>query len=322
MNGFRLPSTPDLRTSIAHILQSQDGLRGSIAKLERRPNVYQSSFPSEVVTCLDAGGKLRRFLLKYNTTSPHDGHGYWGNVKYESKVYRDVLGEMRISLPRWFGYLRVENSGQECMMLEYIGDGMRLTHSPPAALVRSAAWLGKFHAIGDRSRDRLSGVFPTRYGKEYFLGWSRRSLRFAAQYAEQPLWLKTLVKRFAGLLDILVTGPTTVIHGEFYPKNILVAKRGIYPVDWQSAALARGEIDFASLTEGWSDERIVRRCEDAYLKARWPGGPPADYRAALALARIYWPLRWLGDKPEWTIVRKRSWWVSLLRSEGERAGLL
>ncbi len=322
MNGFCLPDDEGLRRSLGTLLARQDGAGRTPAAIRRRPNVYQSSFPSEIVTCLGGHGRDRSFLLKYNAASTHEGHGYWGNVEYEARVYRDVLGKLPVPVPKCYGFLTVRPSGQHCMVLDFIEGGMRLTHSPVAALVRSAAWLGRFHAAGEKRLARSSPRFPTRYGSEYFVGWARRTLQFAHRYSRLPSWLPLLVKRFSQSVEVLLSPPETVIHGEFYPKNILVTKREIYPVDWQSAAVGRGEIDFASLTEGWTDERVVRRCEEAYLGARWPNGAPGDYRTALAIARVYWPFRWLGDKPEWTIVRKRSWWLSLLRREAERAGLI
>ena len=49
----------------------------------------------------------------------------------------------------------------------------------------------------------------------------------------------------------LLAAPRTMIHGEFYPGNILYEKGRICPVDWESAAIAAGELDLAALTEGW-----------------------------------------------------------------------
>ena len=72
------------------------------------------------------------------------------------------------------------------------------------------------------------------------------------------------------------------------------------PAALRTAAIAPGEIDLATLTEGWPPE-VSRQFELEYLRARWPAGPPAGFQRNLDLARVYMQLRWLGDDdPKWT----------------------
>src|SRR2546425_655507 len=63
-------------------------------------------------------------------------------------------------------------------------------------------------------------------------------------------WLAGL----AGLGDAwfapLLGATPTVIHGEFYAKTVLLRKQDLFMIDWESAAVAAGEIDLATLTEG------------------------------------------------------------------------
>jgi hypothetical protein len=59
----------------------------------------------------------------------------------------------------------------------------------------------------------------------------------------------------------------------------------IYPVDWESAAVAAGEIDLAALTEGWPPG-FVEQCELEYQRARWPEGPPTGFERRLAAAPV------------------------------------
>jgi len=112
----------------------------------------------------------------------------------------------------------------------------------------------------------------------------------------------------------------TIIHGEYYPKNVLYRDGIIYPVDWESAAIAAGEIDLACLTDRWPAD-TVRECERAYQQSRWPDGAPAAFAQRLAAARLYIHLRWLGDRPEWT-TRQQYWRFDHLRSVGEQLGLI
>ncbi len=111
----------------------------------------------------------------------------------------------------------------------------------------------------------------------------------------------------------------TVIHGEYYPLNILVRRGVIYPIDWESAAVAAGEIDLASLTEGWPDGS-ARACEQVYGQTRWPGGAPRDFPRRLEAARLYLGWRWLGNAGDHPPGEEELWYVEHLRAAGRRLG--
>ena len=64
--------------------------------------------------------------------------------------------------------------------------------------------------------------------------------------------------------------------------------------DWESAALAAGELDLAGLTRGWDDE-LTAHCERQYCLARWPNGTPDDFPLRLTAAQVFLHLRWLGE---------------------------
>ena len=122
-------------------------------------------------------------------------------------------------------------------------------------------------------------------------------------------------------MALLLAPPVTIIHGEFYQKNVLLRDGTIYPVDWQSAAIASGEIDLAALVERWP-AAIARACEDAYQRARWPDGAPTDFLRRLDAARVYLQFRWLGDRPEWTTDEACHWRFEPLRLTAMRLGLI
>jgi thiamine kinase-like enzyme len=103
--------------------------------------------------------------------------------------------------------------------------------------------------------------------------------------------------------------------------NILYRRGTVYPVDWESAAIGAGEIDLATLTEGWP-EKVVEQCEMRYQQVRWPEGPHADFRQTLNAARLYLPFRWLGDRPEWTDHESAQRSIQRLRSLGEQLGII
>jgi len=97
----------------------------------------------------------------------------------------------------------------------------------------------------------------------------------------------------------LLTGHEVIIHGEYTPHNVLLDGSTIYAIDWESAAIGPGEIDVASLTDLWPDD-LVKPAIAAYLSERWGDDVDPGFYDRLAIARIYWVLRWLGNRAEVT----------------------
>ena len=118
----------------------------------------------------------------------------------------------------------------------------------------------------------------------------------------------------------LLAAPRVLIHGEYYPHNVLIHGDAVFALDWQSAALAAGELDLAALTEHWPAE-VADACAREYCDARWPAGAPASFGAVLEAARIHWLFRWLGDRPKWTLRERALWRWQALERVAARLGL-
>jgi len=182
--------------------------------------------------------------------------------------------------------------------------------------------VGSEMCIRDRANlATLPPAFLRTYDCEYYLGWVRRTCDFAGSLHKRFPWLATLCQRSEELLPALTNSPSTVIHGEYYPKNILFRRGRVYPVDWESAAIADGLIDLAVLTEGWGED-MSRQLEDEYQQARWPEGPPANFARLIDIARLYVHFRWLGDVASATHSERMLSRFELLFSVGQRLGAL
>jgi aminoglycoside phosphotransferase (APT) family kinase protein len=96
--------------------------------------------------------------------------------------------------------------------------------------------------------------------------------------------------------------PKTVIHGEFYASNVLVAGEAsvprVCPVDWELAASGPGLIDLAALVSGGWAEEDREAIVSAYRSA---AGTVAFSPEQLDLARLHLAVQWLGwAPPNWT----------------------
>ena len=167
----------------------------------------------------------------------------------------------------------------------------------------------------------LIGVMAFAGFNAAYLGWAERTSRFAGDLHHRFPWLATLCKRFEDILDILLDPPSLIIHGEYYPGNVLFLNGPVYPIDWESTAVAAAEIDLASLIEDWPTE-TARLCILEYQTTRWPEGAPADFARRLEAVQVYWHLRWLGDRPAWTHQEQALTRFERLKNLGERFELI
>lgn len=316
-----LPTDAQLLLGLREVFANDATGRHLVRLIGRRRLVVASTFPAEVVTCQLSNGQEPRLFCKYASGSERPARGPRGGVAYEAALYRDLLSLLDVTVPDYFGSYTAPESNDCWLILEFLEHACHVNQGlGPAQMSRAAGWLGHFQATLATSHSALP-PYIFRYDRTYFGAWAERAARFAVPLRHEMPWFDVLCTRFAAAVETLHLTAPTLIHGEFYPLNVLVHDGAIYPVDWESAALAAGEIDLASLTERWSSA-VARQCEEAYVAARWPEGAPREFGLRLAAARLYLQLRWLGDRPEWTLhdtLRPRFDQARLL---GQQLGLL
>jgi aminoglycoside phosphotransferase (APT) family kinase protein len=211
-------------------------------------------------------------------------------------------------------------TGNTWLILEYLENSVTATKMPKAAaVVLAAGWIGRFHAANQARLARAPRPCLNTYDANYYRGWARRMSLSAGHWDQDFRWVAALCARWEGFAAPLLAAPPTIIHGEYYPKNVLCRSGIVYPIDWESAAIAAGEIDLASLTEGWPVQ-IVRQLELEYQQARWSTGTPAGFEQTLHAARLYLHFRWLGDPS--TSHERTPWRFEQLRCAGEQLGLI
>jgi hypothetical protein len=315
---------PDDR-ALDDVLPSILGCNGDgVIMISRMAAPNASTFPSEIVTCrLEPSGRELQLLFKYGSPEPDVCFGHRGGVSYEARVYRQLLDPLRASVPRFYGSHDDAGTGATWLVLGHLGECVNLTETEAdeAMLVLAARWLGAFHAASVQRFSAGELSFLRRYDADYYAGWAHRTREFTSGRRPDASWLAPLCERFVSLAPEILGRRLTVVHGEFYPQNVLCRRRDVYPLDWESAAMAAGEIDLAMLTEKWPGP-VVSRCELEYRRARWPAGAPDDFDEVLAAARVYVPLRWMGDRREWTNSVGASTYLERVREPARALGWL
>jgi hypothetical protein len=300
-------------------LEAALGEPGGVALTAREPNSYASTYPSDVVTCV-AGARTITLLCKYEFPRDRGARGVPVGVRYESAAYRLAVEPSRLTAPRSFGLFRDDPAGPRWLVLEFLTDTLRLDKWPErGGLSRAAQWIGSFHRFHDvRANDPPECL--NREGRETFQACVARATDRWAELGGTHPWFHPLARDYEAVFcDLLVRRPT-VVHGEFYPSNILVRDGRVFPVDWERAAVSAGEIDFAALTEGWRPED-VRLATESYVDARWEGEAPGDFIASVDAARAYLHLQALGDLVPGPFKAKDAWRLAHLEAMARRRGL-
>jgi hypothetical protein len=307
----KVPTLEELTAGLGKVLGSP------VLVTHRRRNVQTSTFPSEMLTCRLADRSELHLFVKYADAEVNHLHGHRSGVAFEARAYQDVVAPLGLSSARYYGHFDDPAGQKTWLFLDALDAVSRVHKDPrPGAMARAAAWIGQFHQLNE-SRVGHFADWLHRYDAAYYAGWCRRAAAYAAEQQDANPWFIELCRRCERFLPDALSGAQTIIHGEYYPKNILTHDGVTYPVDWESLAVAPGEIDYASLTENWPEGDTLRACRESYVRSRWRHGEPADFERTVAAAQLYWHFRWLGNRPTPQSARYCS-----LRQLGEQLGLL
>lgn len=218
----------------------------------------------------------------------------------EPAVYAHLLPQAPPGPPRFFG---VETEpGRHWLLVERV-EGCELFQVGERELWEEAArWLARFHVAmaPDLDCHRAAGRLID-HDAAFYCRWLDRAREFARD--SKPV--ERLAAGHEQVVEALLAQPRTVLHGEFYASNVLVASdfehspvgrksdARVAPVDWELAAAGPGLTDLAALVSGWADadrDAIV----GAY--AAEPGVPSFTPRD-LDFARLQVAIQWLGWAP-------------------------
>ena len=281
---------------------------GSVG-VERRRSPYRSTHELEDVDLILGDGRRLPLVLKAcGLAATHgvrprivmDGHR-------ELWAYETLFRRIEIGAPRFFGRLDLGPDGERLVLERIPGEPLHLVGGLDAWCA-TARWLGRFHA---RGQERWGGVAASGRAlsqdpslHERWLARSRRGAAVAGG-AAAAAWSETIGDAARRAIRILADSPRTLVHGEFYPSNVIVSRTGgdarIRVVDWESIGVGPAALDLAALTAGdWSES--VR---GALVRAYRSTAPDRIvdhplFERSLDPARLVNALQWLGWTEDWT----------------------
>ncbi|HEX6457206.1 MAG TPA: phosphotransferase [Solirubrobacterales bacterium] len=329
------PSDSELRDALERALAGE-GLELA-GPVERRPSPYRTSFPIEELEVELAGRGPVRLGCKRLDWGELDREAQLAKPKFlhdlarEPAVYRSLLPEAPAGPPEFFG--AVVEAERSWLFVEWV-EGRELFQVGERELWEEAArWLGRFHAALAPELDRRRAEAPLiDHDAAFYRRWIERAERFAAERSDgSAATVAWLHDRHEQVVEALLAMPRTVLHGEFYASNVLVASdfghspvgmksdARVAPVDWELAGVGAGLSDLAALVSGWphADREAI-----AAAYAAEPGVPSFTSRD-LELARLQIAIQWLGwAPPQWQPPpEQRHDWLAEASELAEELGL-
>ncbi|OLE01928.1 MAG: hypothetical protein AUI36_43710 [Cyanobacteria bacterium 13_1_40CM_2_61_4] len=193
---------------------------------------------------------------------------------------------------------------------------------------QTARWIGRFHRSFSPARVRQLARQSTVlvYDEDFYWRWLDRARRFARRRLAARRILDRIARSYGSVITRLMHLPRTLIHGEFYPCNVLIcADDGavrVCPVDWEMAALAPGLMDLACLTTGWTARKqgaLVRAYAGTALDSDWN---PEHTLADLDCCRLHLAIKMLGWSADWAPPPQHAHdWLAEAADMSERIGL-
>lgn len=321
----------------------EEGLRAGpdgcgVARIERRPHPYATSYPLEEVTAVLDDGRVLRLILKDLTWDRLLGDarrtkpGFLYDPRRCIETYRRILGGTGVGAT-CHGAFVDDRRGRYWILIDKV-PGVELWQVGDLAIWQSVArWLARFHRrfAGEGERVVRRNPHLLRYGPDLLRVWPDRALDVAARHHDvgaEHRQLASLVAGYDQVVERLASVPPSFLHGELYPSNVLVDVTddgdGVWPIDWEMAGVGPPLLDLAALTAGWEgDEQAM--LVDAYLDELGPApwvGPAGEVGALLDCCRLHYALQWLGWSVDWSPPPEHARdWVSEALTVGERLGL-
>jgi hypothetical protein len=272
--------------------------------LRRRPFEYRSSAP---LVELDAGG--RTLLLKDLSPAGLTDRSREAKLDLlhdparEIDVYRSYLDGAGLGTAALAAAVADPDRGRFWLVVEKV-TGMPLYQVELERWHEVARWLARLH-------DQFAGVTGSehlvRYDRSYFELWPERA-------DVRPPGYEAVIERLAAL-------PTTLVHGELYASNVLLAGDRVCVVDWELAGVGPAVLDLAALTAGLGDDDAAALVANYRLALE---EPPAANELGFELdcARLHLAIQWLGWSPNWTPPPEHAHdWRAELPRLAERLGL-
>ncbi len=325
--------TDVLREELEHALGETWRACPRIAHLARQASSYRTSFAlEELQISLDDGRHLLMVWKDLHRGSLHETARrakpeFLHHPAREIETYRLILTPHHLSTATFYGAVVRPAEGRYWLFLERVA-GRELYQIGDFEIWRQVArWLARMHAQFRGRASAFQSYVPLLvHDRAFYHHWMTRALQFSAG-SESAAEVEWLARRHDRVMDRLLALDPTLLHGEFYASNVLVApppdSLRVCPVDWELAAIGPGLMDLGALVAGsWSEEEKQELARAYYLALTPREGTFEELVEALGYCRLQIAVQWLGWSPNWSPPPEHAHnWLREAISLAEKLGL-
>jgi len=297
------------------------------------PSLYRSSFAIENLDVEFEDSTELHIVLKHlghdgllpeaQTTKPAFIH----NPMREIAVYDNVLSSAHLDTASCYGF--VADSAGDCywLFLERVFGAELYQIGDLVVWQHAAEWLARLHSrFNVNLQPMRTRCYLLNYDADFYRLWLARAKHF---HPGQSV-LDRISDRYDDIIERLMALPVSLIHGEFYPSNVIVAeyaqRHRIAPIDWEMSAIGPSLMDVAALTSGkWTDEercRVAMAYRSAIAKAKEQFQSADEFIEALDYCRLYLSVQWLGWAAQWSPPKEHAHdWLGEAVRIAERLGI-
>lgn len=316
---------PDMRTSVddmlTRVVAEQFGSERRITSWHRRKSAYSSSCQITNLRVTLDGDDTHSFVLKtlhpssWLPTAKQVRPAFLYDAQREIRVYENLLAELALGTPRYLGSQIDPDNCRNWLMLERVRGPLLWQVGQDRHWQASARWLATLHHQArplSLQKERVDSAALVRYDEAYFLQWAKRAECFLSNHltdsdAETSRQFRKIFNRYDRVARFLSQLPSTLIHGEFYPSNVIMRRNGsshhVCPIDWELAGRGSSILDLAALTfGGWSPEKkqgLIRAYHEAMPSASDLPRTLQDLDEAVDFGHLHFCIRQLGWAPDW-----------------------
>lgn len=280
-----------------------------VVSVRRRASRYASSSKLENIEVILDDGRRHSLVLKdlrWSAMLP-DARAVRPSLVYDERrepyVYANCLDGSGLAVANVYRAVADEDAGAYWVLLE------RLAATPLWQRGRFGPWLAVAGELADLHlglETYLDDEGPLlHHGPELHRTWLRRARRFAG--SDVP-W-RRLAGSFDRAIETVEAMPKTILHGDFHPSNVLVARAGdgtsaTWVIDWELAGPGPAVLDVAALTSGrWTGAQRRAMALSYYERTQAMGafGPGREsFLHAVEAARLLLSIQWLGWTENWS----------------------
>ncbi len=309
--------TPQLRAALEQGLSRYSGKRCRITELQRKRYPYSTSFRLEQLTARLDGGAQFHLIFKDVSRAGLSEIARLAKPDFlyeplrEIMTYREILSHLACGTATCYGAVADTRGGRYWLLLEHVSGRELYQFGDVTVWADVARWLARLHdGLLFRAEElRRNNPHLISYDAAYYRRWFDRAQEFFSRHGTEDQ--SRVVDRLAAVREEAVAPlagmPVTLVHGELYASNVVVAERPggrrVCPVDWEMAGLGPGLLDVAALCAGWqeSDRRSIALGYRSALNphADWPPRED-DFLTLLDACRLLLAVQWLGWSPQWS----------------------